>query len=222
MDSFQPPDVLLFLSSHCPQCPSVLTGLVDLLKRGRIGRLEAVNLDIQPEAATALGVRAVPWTRIGLFELSGLRSPQELAKWAHRAGSADGLAEGFHALLKEGALASVLAIVARQPSALAALLPILANPDASLNVRIGAGVVFEEHANSAALHALLPALGELSQHPDARVRADACHTLGLTGHPDARSWLNACLEDLDPEVREIASDSLADLSSCVMQSIQQG
>ena len=45
---------------------------------------------------------------------------------------------------------------------------------------------------------------------DAQIRADACHTLGLARHATARSWLTACLQDDEPEVREIAAESLAE------------
>ena len=69
-------------------------------------------------------------------------------------------------------------------------------------------MLLEAFAGSDTLRALLPRLGELSQHPDARVRADACHYLGLTGDAAARSWLDARLADEDADVREIAAESL--------------
>lgn len=206
-----PPDALLFLSSHCPHCPAVLQSLADLVKAGKIGRLEVVNLEVHGEAAAALGVRSVPWLRLGDFELAGLRSREELEAWAGRAGSPEGMADYFHALLKEGRLAQVLDTVRRQPAALAAVLPIVANPEASINVRIGAGVVFEELAGSPGLAALAGPLGALTRHADARVRTDACHYLQFTGAPDARGYLEAARQDEDAVVRETAEESLAAL-----------
>lgn len=117
-------------------------------------------------------------------------------------------AEQFHIWLMEGQLGQVNAVVASVPSALADLLPIVANPEASINVRIGASAIFERQAGSAALQALVPALGMLSMHGDHRVRADACYTLGLTGAPDAARFLEPRLSDADAEVREIAADGL--------------
>ena len=61
------------------------------------------------------------------------------------------------------------------------------------------------------LQALVPRLGELSAHADARVRADASHYLGLSGTAAARDWLEARLHDDDADVREIAAESLAAL-----------
>ena len=182
--------------------------LSDMVKRGRLGRLEVVNLESHPEVVESHRVRSVPWLRLGLFELTGVRSRDELEQWAERAGTEQGLADYFHTLLKEGELSKVLAHVHAQPDSLVALLPIVGNPEASINVRIGAGAVFEDMMGSPALQALTQGLGELSGYEDARVRADACHYLGLTRSPQASDFLTHCLHDHDAEVREIAAESL--------------
>ncbi len=122
-------------------------------------------------------------------------------------------AEQFQIWLLEGQLKAVFAVVERIPQALADLLPIVANPAASINARIGASAVFERHAGSAALMALAPALGMLALHGDARVRADACYVLGLSGAPEAVRYLEVRLDDPDAEVREIAAESLAALNA---------
>ncbi len=202
-----PPDALLLLSTHCP------AALADLVKRGRLGQLTVVNLESRPEAAQAYGVRSVPWVRIGEFELGGLRSQSELEDWAHKAGSEAGWADWFHLLLKEGQMQRVVEAVHSAPERLAALLPLLANPEASLNVRLGVGAVLEDFAGSPALAALTDRLGALAADADPRVRADACHTLALTRSPAARAWLEPRLEDPDADVREIATESLETLNT---------
>ena len=203
------PDALLLISTHCPHCPTVLAALADMVKQGQVGKLEVVNLEAHPEVAQALGVRSVPWLKLGLIELAGLRSPAELRDWAAKVNTEVGIADYFHQLLKEGRMARVLAILHAEPIYLVSVLPIVGNVDASLNVRLGAGVLLEEFAHSAALQTLVPRLGELSAHVDARVRADASHYLGLSGTAAARVWLEARLQDDDPDVREIAAESLA-------------
>ena len=211
MSTSQSPDALLFIASQCPHCPAVLSGLADLLKRGLIGRLEAINIESYPESAQALGVRSVPWLRIGLFQLTGARSLAELEIWARRAVSADGISDAFHDLLKQADLAQVLQLIQAESARLAALLPIVANPEASLNVKLGVGVVFEEFAGQPALRQLVADLGSLTRHEDARVRADASHLLSLTQAAEARPWLLAGLQDENAEVREIAAESLQTL-----------
>lgn len=203
------PDALLLISTHCPHCPTVLATLAEMVKHGQIGKLEVVNLEAHPEIAQTYGVRSVPWLKMGLIELAGLRSPTELHDWAAKAPTEAGMADYFHQLLKEGQLARVLNLLHADPALLAAVLPIVGNVDASLNVRLGAGVLIEEFAHTTALHALVPRLGELSEHDDARVRADASHYLGLSGAASARGRLEARLHDVDPDVREIAAESLA-------------
>ena len=68
------PQALMLLGTHCPHCPSVLNSLSELVKQGVISRLEVVNLEQRPELGRELGVRSVPWVRIGQFELPGLHT----------------------------------------------------------------------------------------------------------------------------------------------------
>lgn len=208
----KPLDASVFVSEHCPNCVAMLAILVDLVKSGRIGSLEIVNAGAHPELATQRGIRSVPWLALGEFELTGLRTRTEIESWIERAEGGGGQDDYFHTLLKEGELAKVLTQVLADPHRLNALLPIIANPDASINVRIGAGAVFEEMAGSDSLKALVGPLGELTRHDDARVRVDACHYLGLTQAPAARAYLRTRLADADADVREVAADSLETLS----------
>ena len=122
-------------------------------------------------------------------------------------------AEQFQIWLLEGQLKSVFSVVERIPHALADLLPIIANPEANLNVRFGASAVLERYAGQPALQALVPALGMLASHGDARVRADACHLLGLSGSQDAVKYLEARRDDPDVEVRDIVAESLEELQT---------
>lgn len=122
-------------------------------------------------------------------------------------------AEQFAIWLLEGQLKSVLAVVDKNPRALADLLPIVANPAANLNVRFGANAALERYAGTPALQALVPALGMLAGHGDHRVRADACHLLGLSGSAQAIKYLEARLDDPDAEVREIAAEGLEELQN---------
>lgn len=122
-------------------------------------------------------------------------------------------AEQFAIWLLEGQLKNVVSVVERIPAALAELLPIIANPDANMNMRFGASAVLERYAGQSALQALAPALGLLTGHGDARVRADACHLLGLSGSASAIKYLEARRDDPDAEVREIAIESLEELQN---------
>ena len=202
------PDSLLLISPGCPHCPHLLEALSVLVKDGRIGSLEVVNTAVHPERAAALGVRSVPWCRIGPFELEGVRTAAELASWAARVGTAEGVRSYVVERLKAGALAQVEELVARHPDWLEMLLALVADPDTELHVRIGLSALFEAFAGSELLRDLLPALTALAADADHRVRSDACHYLALSGSRHALEPLRACLDDPHPEVREIARDGV--------------
>lgn len=202
------PDALLLLTSSCPYCPTVLQGLSELVKGGLIGRLEVVNIGVRPEVAQQLGVRSVPWVRLGPFELEGLQSPAELKQWAERAGKPDGLAEYFRELLKDGQLARVTGYIRRHAVAVGDLIKLLADPDVELTVRIGISAVFEELEGDAALHAAFDNLAPLGLHQDAHIRADAAHLLSLTHRPEAIPHLERLLRDSVADVVEIAREGL--------------
>jgi thiol-disulfide isomerase/thioredoxin len=206
-----PPDALLFMTSSCPHCPTVLQGLGALIKAGRIARFEVINLALRPEAGAAFGVRTVPWIRIGDFVLEGLHTQAELQHWAGLAGTADGMATYLAETLKKGNLQRVTAMVKEDGARLDALLGLLTRPDTELHVRLGIGAVMEELEGNDILIRRLGSLTALARHADARVRHDACHYLSLTRSPQAIPVLQTLLRDSDAEVRATAGESLAAL-----------
>ncbi len=204
-----PPDALLLMAPGCAHCPVVLEGLTRLLKEGRIGRLEVVSVAAHPEAAQAAGTRSVPWTRIGPFALEGRQSPAELARWAQHAGGGTGMTEYLAHLIEARQLDTAVARVREAPGRLVDLLGLAASLDTPMGVRIGIAAIVEDLQGSPALRIALPTLGALAASDAPAIRADAAHWLGLTGSAEAAAALHPLLEDADPEVREIAAESLA-------------
>lgn len=207
-----PPDALLLMGRQCPYCPTVLKHLQALQAEGSIGKLETVVVEDHPERAAELGVRSVPWVRIGTFELAGLRSEQELRDWAHKAAAGAGQSEMLAELLESGGIERCLELVSKDETTLRALLDLFTDPDGKLNVRIGISAVMESLAGTPTLQAIAEDLHKLLSHQDARVRGDACHYLSMSGHPQAAKWIQPLLEDTDAHVQEIAEESLAELS----------
>lgn len=209
----QRPEALLLIGNGCPHCPVVLQGLSELVKTGQLGRLEIINITVHPEVAQLHGVRSVPWLRLGPFQLTGLRSPAELAQWVHRVQSDQGMVEYFSELLAAGDLAAVSATLKRAPEGTATLLQLLGDPKAELQVRLGVAAVLEDLEGSESLADMVDSLGQLTRHADPRIRIDAAHALGLSHQPSARPYLENLLKDPDSEVREVAGDSLKTLST---------
>jgi len=207
------PDALLFITSTCPHCPVVLQELSELVKQAAIGKLTVVNAEKHPEMAEEYGVRAAPWLRLGLFTLIGAQSPAELRQWVTWSSTEEGLAHYVEYLLLSGQYKNAKDFIAEDPKRLKPLLAIVANPEKTIEVRVGVDALLEAYSNAAPLQNLFPQLAALSQHADHRVRADACNFLGLSGIATARPYLETCLQDPSDEVREIAHESLVLLAS---------
>jgi hypothetical protein len=189
-----------------------LEGLSQLVKTGELGRLEVVNITIHPDTAQQLGVRSVPWCRIGPFELEGAQSPTELTKWTQHATAGTGLDGYYTHLLETQRPHKVAATVEQNPSSLSALLNLLEDPQTPMSARIGIGVVLEGlHGNPILRHAL-PVLRKLATSSEANIRADTAHYLGLTDANEALVTLRQLLHDDHPDVREIAAESIETLT----------
>lgn len=203
------PDALLLITTRCPHCAATAEAALRLVKEGRLGRLEVVNLDADPQRAAAYPVRSVPWLRLGGFELSGAHGYRELADWAAKAAEGSGWTDYALHLLAQQQLERVVAQVRGSPQRLGDLIGLLAADDLDLGPRIGISAVIEELAGSVALRAQVPQLEQLTLAERAQTRADACHFLGLAGDPAAGPAIRRLLDDDDDEVCEIAGETLA-------------
>jgi hypothetical protein len=208
------PDALLLLGTHCPHCSTVLKGLSDLVKAGAIGKLEAVNIEQYPEVARSLGVRSVPWVRIGTFELEGLRSEKELQGWAEAVATEAGFAAYLDELLSTGKIDRAIRLVHGNRIVMSALLSLFSSPETRLNSRIGISAIMESLSGSELLQGNVSRLGELARHDDPRIRGDAAHYLGLSGSKEAVAYLEAMVNDADANVRMVATESLEQLGAC--------
>ena len=207
-----PPDALLLITPTCPHCPAVLQALSQLVKEASIGSLEVVNIAAHPERAEALGVRGVPWIRIGEFELEGSHTPGELKQWVERASSPDGVAAYLTELLDGGQLPKALDALQRHPQWMVMVIDLVASGESGISVRLGIGAMLEELAGSKHLTTYLEPLAALLQSPNHGVRADAVHYLGLSRSPAVLPYLKQALQDAQPEVREIARETLDELA----------
>ena len=203
-----PPDALFLLGTHCPHCPTVLQGLANMVKAGTLGTLEIVNIEQRADIARELGVRSVPWVRIGSFELEGLRSEKELREWALKASTNKGMTDWLEELLSSGNLEKPLERVRSDPAMMDALLELFTDTETGLNIRIGISAVMEHLQETETLSTIVDRLGELTRHEDARIRGDACHYLALSGDPAAAAYIKPLLKDEDKNVREVARESL--------------
>ena len=215
------PHALLLVAPGCPHCGAVLEGLVALVKEAVIGRLTVVNIAAEPEEARRLGVRSVPWTRLGDFDLPGLLTPAELKDWAGASGSEAGRARYLSGLLREGRRAEVEARTREDPRWLGALVALLADPETGIHVRLGLMATLEELKGSDRLAGLVDRLGRIACEGEARIRVDALHALSMTAGPGATPYVRACLQDENADVREAAQDALEVLVRIPAQRVEK-
>lgn len=208
-DASRKPHVILFKSQSCPHCPTVLKIFRQMEQQDRLAGLKVYDVAQESELAAAYGVRSVPWFKIDSLEFQGLHNPTELDYWVSHAGSSEGIKKYMIEQLEAGQLHGITKYLKTDPIWQTAMLDIIADLQSPMQARIGIGAVLEELAGAPLLVSLIPAFAELSRHNDHSVRADACHYLGLTRSALAGPHLEKCLDDPDPDVREIARDSLA-------------
>ena len=209
MTSGKATSALLLVGPGCPHCAVVLEGLCRLIKAGKLGHLEVVDLASYPERGAELGVRSVPWTRIGPFELTGAQSPADLAQWVDYAAEGSGWVAYYMHLLEHRQLEKTLSLIRRAPDSLTDLLRLVDAEDTPMSVRIGISAIMEDLQNSSLLQGMIPELEQLVLSTSPQTRADACHFLGLTGDPGVMATVRRLLEDDDQDVREIAVETLA-------------
>ena len=202
------PEAILFTSPACPHCPALKKILQGLHDSGQLSQLQLHDVNHSAELAQQLGVRSIPWFRIGELEFQGLHSAGELQYWAAHANDAQGILRYISQALEAGQLSSIEKMIHRHPPWLQIAIQLLADMQAPLSARIGLGAILESLQDDPILETVLPQLVAMSQHSDFRVRSDACHYLGLFNNTSAREALQTRLTDEHAEVREIARESL--------------
>jgi len=203
-------NILVFTSTHCPHCASLLESFRRLQQQQDIEQLRIVNVEQQPQLAAEYNIRSVPWFRINDLEFFGAHTYQELSYWVKHADSNEGIQQYITRELDAGRLHTVAKLIKEHKAWLGIYIPALADLQLPLQARIGIGALLEEMAGDPALLEIIAPLAALLTSPHARVRSDACHFLGLINHPQARDHIRKCLADTDPTVREIATEVLAE------------
>jgi hypothetical protein len=181
------------------------------VKKGDIGTLEIVNIAVHPEAAEAAGTRSVPWTRIGSYTYVGALTPQEIRDAIEKASREDPVEQLVH-LLETSRLDDALASISKDSTPLPNLVALLDDLDTPMAVRIGIGALLEELPVSD-VQSTEQTLIQLAGSKHQAVRADAAHYLSLIDTGTSRKILNGLLDDKSDEVREIARESLEELSA---------
>lgn len=211
MSETKKPSVLLQISSRCPHCHALEALLRERMKKGLLGELDIINIEQSPEVAQQYRVRSVPWLRLGDFVFDEALTPAELDRWIERATGGSGQSQYIEYLLERGKLAKAIEWIEEGNATLKAVIPILSDPDAKMNVRVGSGAILEHFENTQVIREIIPDLIALLSDSHPAIRTDVCHYLSLTHSSDAVGPLEKMLDDEDSQVRVVARESLETL-----------
>ena len=206
------PDALILVSSHCPHCHALEKLLRERETNDLLGKLDVINIEKMPEVAQQYGVRSVPWLQLGDFVFEETLTPVELDRWIGHAKAGDGQSPYIDYLLGHGKLSKAIEWIEKGSASLQAVIQILADPDANMNVRIGIGAILEHFEDTDEIRAIVPDLLALLRDKNSMIRTDVCHYLSLTHSEDAIEPLKQMLEDKDPQVQQVARESIDVLS----------
>ncbi len=207
----EPLSATLLVAPGCPHCDAMSRLLLERVKRGDLATLEIHNLQQRPELAQQLGVRSVPWFRVGVVELVGDYSGEELDGFIQLNRQPDPLSRFYGWLFRNGQKDEVLRRVRAEPQNLHEMMKLVFVEKTKFVERIGIGAIIEELEGEPMLEIILPDLERMAAMPYHKDRVDAAYYLGLTRSPRARPVLEKLLEDENREVRQEAEDALEQL-----------
>lgn len=213
MNETNKPNAFLLVSSRCPHCHALEALLRERVTKGLVGELEIVNVERRPEVAQSFGVRSVPWLKLGGFVFDEALTPADLDGWIAQVKQGSGQSRYIMYLLERGRLAKAIEWIEDGGATLQAVVPLLADVGAKMNVRLGAGAILEHFENTPAIRAIIPELLVLLDHSNPSIRTDACHYLSLTHSVEVIAPLTKMLDDEDQQVREVARESIDALNS---------
>jgi len=199
---------LLLISPDCERSSQLLRGVTQLVQESALASMEVVNIVASPERARRIGLRSVPWLRLGEFEFAEVLSLDELRMWVKRLNSDDGTRFYLERELQSGSLLRLEKLISELPHWGVQLLVLLQQDDLSLPLRLSAEALMEALQGQEALTLLVPSLIEMLGSSKAEQRRDALRYLSLSGETKIIPLVRAALHDESEEVAEMAGECL--------------
>lgn len=202
-----PATVQVLMAPTCPHCPQTVSACIQVAVEHPQVTLEVI--DAQYYQAEVGRVKAVPTVVVdgGRTVVGTLRAEELLAILQERSDESY-LLSTITSMLETGRLSDAAPLL-RSPGGQEALCSLFAG--STMHQRIGLVLVAEEALASDphALDGAVPCLLPLLYGPDDSLRGDTADLLGRIGAPGARDALTHLLRDTNPDLREVASESLS-------------
>jgi hypothetical protein len=204
----RPVDLRVFIAAACSHCPQAVRAALQLAMVSERVMVTVIDAQFFEELAGRYRVKSVPMTIIdGQDSFVGVISAPELARRVVSRDGAEGQARALGAMIEAGRFEDAADLLV----AGSGLDWFLRAWEASTTqVRVSLLLTVEQALgrNPASLDGLVTGLLPLLSSPDAALRGDTADLLGQIGHLDAAGPLKALLTDPNPDVAEIAEESI--------------
>lgn len=200
----------LYVTSQCPFCPEVLSGLIPLVFENGSVRLRVIDGMLFNEAAAEAEVRSAPTLILnGGFRFSGSIDLSEVLTLMVEGDAAQMGAATLESLLKEGDAGRIARLMLDRGKIFPAFPELIAHDRWS--VRLGAMVVMEQIAaedSGLAAEAVGPLL-EMFDRKDRSVQGDMVYIIGEIAGPETLPWLESLdISDSDPDFKTVVEEAV--------------
>ncbi len=202
-------ELLVFVAAGCPRCPQAARSALTLARRHRAVTCIIADAQRTPALAGRYNVRSVPFTLLDrTLSWTGVVTPEAIARRIADRETPAHRREALRSMVESGRLQRAADAALADPESFTQLWR-----ESTTALRIGLMMVAQELLERApnALDAVVAALGDATTSRDAALRGDTADLLGQIGHPAGRPFIEGLLGDPNPDVAEIAGESLAAL-----------
>ena len=206
--------VKVYITPHCPFCPTAVSILLGLAGCSDRVRLTVIDGELFPDAAQKDRVTAAPTVILDdQFRWTGPVDAGELVTLMLDRDPVDLGAEALRSMIEEGDAEGVARMMAEREKIFPSFVSLLVHPRWS--VRLGAMVSFETLAGFAPGLAagVVDPLMTLFEDVDDMVKGDLIHVIGESGNKAALPFLSTvAVGDYDEEVQSAAVEAIEKLN----------
>ena len=171
-------------------------------------KVRVIDITHQPLPNHLKFIRSVPVTVIRDLPFIGKYTEQEMQQWLALTDDVQFRQKYLSEQLNTGELSLMTSLVKTMPGLLKHAIPLLADKETPMQVKIGITALFEAMEGSELLSPLVPDLRRLANHEQHNVLSDVIYLLSLIHDPELRGWFESLLSHKHEEIRELARDAL--------------
>ena len=206
-------EITVFIAPTCPHCPRAVSSAIEVALANREVSVRVVDAQFFTGLAEKQAIKSVPLTLIdGELRLTGVVEASRLAEHLLERGGEAYRARVLRSLIEEGLIDRAARMIVT-PDGSGAFAAEWATSTTSLRMGLMLAASEALMLDATALDGRVEAISRQLGSSDASLRGDTADLLGQIGHPSAEPGLEKLLDDSNPDVAEIASESLEQVRS---------